>query len=179
METQTTVRCAVLTVSDTRTLDTDRSGGIVCERLTGWGHEIVDRRIVTDDLDQIRAVVAAWVHNPNIDVVITTGGTGITQRDVTPEALQPLGTKHLAGFGELFRFLSYQEIGTATIQSRADAWLCESTLLFILPGSTGAVTLAMDRILREQLDSRYKPCNFIELLPRIRHDPKPKDHHHQ
>lgn len=178
MTKPTTVRCAVLTVSDTRTPETDRSGGIVCECLLAWGHTIVDRRIVTDDEDQIRAVVAAWIQNPDVDVVITTGGTGITQRDVTPEAVRPLGTKHLMGFGELFRHLSYQQVGTSTIQSRADAWLCESTLLFILPGSTGAVTLAMNGILREQLNVHHKPCNFVELLPRIRHDCKP-GHHHQ
>ena len=161
------LRIAVLTVSDTRTLDDDRSGNLVVDRLQAAGHQIVDRRIVKDDLYTVRATVAAWIAD-TLDVVITTGGTGVTRRDVTPDAVAPLGTKHIPGFGELFRMLSYEDIGTSTIQSRADAWLCDTTFVFVLPGSTGACKLAMDKILVQQLDVRHKPCNFAELLPRIR-----------
>ena len=162
------VGVAVLTVSDTRTLETDRSGALIVERLEAMGHKVAARVILPDDADAIRAQAQAWIDDPAITVIITTGGTGITYRDVTPEALAPLGTKHLPGFGELFRWLSYADIGSSTIQSRAEAWLCEETLLFMLPGSTGAVTLAMDKILVQQLDSRHRPCNFIELMPRVR-----------
>lgn len=162
------VGVAVLTVSDTRTLETDRSGALIVERLEAMGHKVAARVILPDDADAIRAQAQAWIHDPDITVIITTGGTGITHRDVTPEALAPLGTKHLPGFGELFRWLSYADIGSSTIQSRAEAWLCEETLLFMLPGSTGAVALAMDKILVQQLDSRHRPCNFIELMPRVR-----------
>lgn len=164
---------AVLTVSDTRTEATDTSGGLARDRLTGAGHRVVARRIVKDDLAGIREAVAAWVDDARVDVVVVTGGTGITERDVTPEAVAPLVTKRIPGFGELFRQLSFADIGTSTIQSRAEAALCGSTLVFLLPGSTGAVRLAMDRIVLEQLDRRTRPCNFAELLPRIRREAPP------
>jgi len=164
------VGCAVVTVSDTRTLNDDRSGKAISGRLEKMGHRLVARAIVPDDKSRIQATVARYMASADIDVVMLTGGSGITRRDVTPEAIAPLATKHIPGFGELFRWLSYQDIGTSAIQSRADAWLCESTLVFVLPGSTGAVELAMDRILVEQLDARHMPCNFIRLLPRIRGD---------
>ncbi len=162
------VNVAVVTVSDTRTLETDRSGSTIVERLETMGHRVAARQIITDDMAQIRALVQNFIAQKEIEVVITTGGTGVTRRDVTPDAVAPLGTKHIPGFGELFRMLSYRDIGTSTIQSRADAWLCEDTFVFVLPGSTGAVTLAMDEILVQQLDNRHRPCNFVELLPRIR-----------
>lgn len=162
------VGVAILTMSDTRTLETDKSGAIIQERIENMGHKVVGRIILKDDLLAIRAQVATWVADPDISVVITTGGTGMTYRDVTPDAVAPLGTKHIPGFGELFRMLSYEDIGTSTIQSRADAWLCDETFVFVLPGSSGAVRLGMDKILVQQLDSRHRPCNFIELLPRIR-----------
>lgn len=159
---------AVLTVSDTRTLETDTSGALIVERLNAAGHRIAARRIIRDDLLDIRAALESFRDDPAIDVVIVTGGTGITQRDVTPEALAPLVTKAIPGFGELFRYLSYAEIGAATVQSRAEAALCKSTLVFLLPGSSGAVRLALDEIILPQLDRRTRPCNFAELLPRIR-----------
>jgi molybdenum cofactor biosynthesis protein B len=162
------VRAAVLTVSDTRTLENDTSGATVVERLEGAGHVVAARRIVPDELDAIRQALRGFVADPGIDVVITTGGTGVTPRDVTPEALAPLVTKPIPGFGELFRWLSFAEIGTSTIQSRAEAALCDTTYVFLLPGSTGAVRTAMDKILLSQLDIRHRPCNFVELLPRIR-----------
>ena len=161
------VGCAVLTVSDSRTLETDTSGALAEERLTSMGHRFTGRAIVRDEVHDIRAAVAGHVADPEVAIVILTGGTGMTYRDVTPEACAPLADKHIPGFGELFRMLSYEEIGASTIQSRADAWLCAGTLVFALPGSTGAVRTAMDRILVDQLDVRTRPCNFIELLPRI------------
>ncbi|MBK7586342.1 MAG: molybdenum cofactor biosynthesis protein B [Myxococcales bacterium] len=159
---------AVLTVSDTRTLETDTSGALVVSELGAAGHVIVERRIVPDDLSGLTAAFAAFIDDPNVDVVIATGGTGITARDVTPDALAPLVTKALPGFGELFRWLSYAEIGAATIQSRAEAALCKTTLVFMLPGSTGACRLALEKILVPQLDARTRPCNFAELMPRVR-----------
>ena len=162
------VGCAVLTVSDTRTEATDKSGVIIIERLKAMGHTIVDRRIIPDTIAQIRTLVTRYINDPTIDVIITTGGTGLTKRDITPDAIAPLATKHIPGFGETFRWLSYADIGSSTIQSRADAWLCDTTLVFALPGSTGAVTLAMNKLLVEQLDARHRPCNFIQLLPRIK-----------
>ncbi|MCA9527014.1 MAG: molybdenum cofactor biosynthesis protein, partial [Myxococcales bacterium] len=158
----------VITVSDTRTLATDTSGALAAERLTAMGHTDVRRLIVTDDIPRIRAEVTRLIADPEVAVILLTGGTGITRRDVTPEAIAPLATRHIPGFGELFRWLSFADIGTSALQSRADAWLCQDTLVFALPGSTGAVELAMDRILSEQLDARHKPCNFIQLLNRIR-----------
>jgi molybdenum cofactor biosynthesis protein B len=158
----------VLTVSDTRTAADDRSGDVIAEHLTAAGHRIAARTIVTDDADKIRAQLAAWIADPAVEVVIATGGTGVTPRDVTPEALAPLVTKPIPGFGELFRHLSFAEIGTSTIQSRADAALCDRTYVFLLPGSPNGVRLAMEKILIPQLDHRLAPCNFVMLLPRIR-----------
>jgi len=161
------LQIAIITVSDTRTLETDKSGGLVLEQLLAAGHRVAQRTIVKDDLEKIRAAIAFGVNEPTVDVVITTGGTGITKRDVTPEAMAPLVTKAIPGFGELFRYLSYADIGAATIQSRAEAALCGTTLVFLLPGSTGAVKLALEKIILPQLDSRTKPCNFVDLLPRV------------
>jgi molybdenum cofactor biosynthesis protein B len=162
------VNIAVLAVSDTRTLETDKSGQTIVALMTEAGHNIAAREICTDNRDTVRGVFEKWIADPGVDVVIATGGTGLTPRDVTPEALAPLVTKPIPGFGELFRYLSYEEIGTSTIQSRADAALCETTYVFVLPGSTGAVKTALEKILIQQLDYRHKPCNFVELFPRIR-----------
>ena len=161
------VRIAVLTVSDTRTLADDRSGDTLVERLTGAGHVLADRLIVTDDRSAIVARLQAWIDDPQVDVILTTGGTGVTGRDVTPEALAQVQDKEIPGFGELFRWLSYQSIGTSTIQSRATACVARGTSIFALPGSTGAVRDAWDGILASQLDSRFRPCNFVELMPRL------------
>src|SRR5689334_812231 len=165
------VQTAVLTVSDTRTLDTDKSGAYIADRLTEVGHRVVARAIVKDAELVIRAQLAQWIADPGIDVVIATGGTGVTPRDVTPEALAPLVTKPIPGFGELFRWLSYQEIGTSTIQSRAEAALCGQTYVFLLPGSTAGVRTGIEKILIPQLDHRQKPCNFVMLFPRIKNEP--------
>ena len=165
------INVAVLTVSDTRTLETDTSGGYIADRMDQAGHRIAARAIVIDCELLIRAQLAAWIADPGVDVVIATGGTGVTPRDVTPEAHAPLVTKHIPGFGELFRWLSYDDIGAATVQSRADAALCGSTYIFLLPGSTGGVKLGVDKILVPQLDHRTRPCNFVMLLPRIRNEP--------
>lgn len=164
------VHIAVLTVSDTRTRQNDVSGDYIAARMAAEGHHIAARAIVKDGEAVIRAQLSTWIADPQIDVVIATGGTGVTPRDVTPEALAPLITKHIPGFGELFRSLSFADIGSATIQSRADAALCNTTYVFLLPGSTGAVKLAVDNILVPQLDHRSKPCNFVMLLPRIKHE---------
>jgi len=162
------VNVGVLTVSDTRTIATDTSGQLIVDRLTEVGHRIAAREIVIDSEVLIRARMAAWIADPGIDVVIATGGTGVTPRDVTPEALAPLVTKSIPGFGELFRWLSFEEIGTSTIQSRAEAALCGQTYVFLLPGSTNGVRTALEKILIPQLDHRLKPCNFVMLMPRIR-----------
>ncbi|MBL9101346.1 MAG: molybdenum cofactor biosynthesis protein B [Myxococcales bacterium] len=162
------VNVAVLTVSDTRTPETDTSGRTVMALLERAGHAVVRYAIVRDNREQITAALRAHVEDPEVEVVITTGGTGVTPRDVTPEALAPLITKPIPGFGELFRWISFQEIGTSTIQSRAEAALCGTTYVFLLPGSTGAVRTGMEKILLSQLDYRHRPCNFVELLPRIR-----------
>jgi molybdenum cofactor biosynthesis protein B len=161
------VRIAVLTVSDTRGLAEDRSGDTLVERLTSAGHVLAARTIERDDIDTIIERLAAWIQDPEIDVVLTTGGTGVTGRDVTPEAIEAVAEKMIPGFGELFRWLSYQTIGTSTIQSRACACVAGGTYVFALPGSTGAVKDGWDMILRDQLDSRFRPCNFVELLPRL------------
>ncbi len=158
----------VLTVSDTRTLETDRGGALLEETLGGVGHRIVERAIVTDDVELIRGFVRAAIAAADTDVVLITGGTGLTRRDVTPEAVAPLVTKSIPGFGELFRQLSFAEIGPSTIQSRADAAFCENLLVFLLPGSPSAVRLALERIIVPELDARTRPCNFAELLPRMR-----------
>jgi molybdenum cofactor biosynthesis protein B len=165
------VHVAVLTVSDTRTEADDTSGTYIADRMTEAGHRVVAKDIVKDSEPVIRARLAQWIADPGVDVVIATGGTGVTPRDVTPEALAPLITKHIPGFGELFRHLSFEEIGPATVQSRADAALCGSTYVFLLPGSPGGVKLGVDKILVPQLDHRSKPCNFVMLLPRIRNEP--------
>lgn len=162
------VNIAVVTVSDSRTLETDKSGQLAASRLREAGHRIAAREIIKDDEELLRALLRRLIADPKIEVVITTGGTGVTPRDVTPEALAPLVSKPIPGFGELFRWLSYEEIGTSTIQSRACAALCDETYVFLLPGSPGAVRTALDRILLQQLDNRHRPCNFVELLPRIR-----------
>lgn len=158
---------AVLTVSDTRTEADDKSGQTLIERLQGGGHRLADRVIVPDDIYKIRAVVSAWIADPQVQVVIATGGTGLTGRDSTPEAVRPLLDKEITGFGELFRMLSWDEIGTSTLQSRAVGGLANGTFLFCLPGSTGACRTAWDRILQPQLDARTQPCNFVELMPRL------------
>jgi molybdenum cofactor biosynthesis protein B len=162
------VNIAVLTVSDTRTFDNDTSGDYIADRLAAEGHQIAARAIVKDTEGLIRQQLAQWIADASIDVVIATGGTGLTPRDVTPDAMRPLVTKSIPGFGELFRHLSFAEIGAATIQSRADAALCNKTFVFLLPGSTGGVKLGVDKILVPQLDHRTKPCNFTMLLPRIK-----------
>jgi molybdopterin adenylyltransferase len=161
------VRIAVLTVSDTRSLADDRSGDRLVERLTSAGHELADRAIVRDDPELIVGKLHAWIDDPEVDVVLTTGGTGVTGRDITPEALRRVWDKEIPGFGELFRWLSYAKIGTSTIQSRATACVARGTYIFALPGSTGAVTDAWDGILATQLDIRHQPCNFVELMPRL------------
>lgn len=161
------VRIAVLTVSDTRGLAEDRSGDTLVARLTDAGHALADRRIVKDDADTIVATLHGWIDDPQIDCVITTGGTGVTGRDVTPEAIERVQDKAILGFGELFRWLSFQTIGTSTVQSRACACVARGTYIFALPGSTGAVKDGWDGILRDQLDSRHRPCNFVELMPRL------------
>ncbi len=164
------IHIAVLTVSDTRTLETDTSGGYIAERMAAAGHHIAARAIVIDSELLIRAQLAAWIADPGIDVIIATGGTGVTPRDVTPEALPPLVSNPIVGFGELSRHLSYADIGAATIQSRAEAALCGQTYVSLLPGSTGGVKLGIDKILVTQLDHRTKPCNFVMLLPRIKNE---------
>ena len=165
---------AILTVSDTRTRANDTSGDLIQERLEAAGHKMAARAVLKDDTEALRAQVRAWVADKNVDAVITTGGTGLTRRDVTVEALTPLLTKHIPGFGELFRWLSFEEIGTATIESRAFAGVAEDTLVFCLPGSTGACRLGLDKIILPQLNASTPPCNIAEMLPRIRRDPAPK-----
>lgn len=158
---------AVLTVSDTREAADDRSGDTLAERLTAAGHRLAARAIVRDDQEAIASQLRAWIADPAIAVILTTGGTGVTRRDVTPEALKTVMEKEIPGFGELFRWLSYAKIGTSTIQSRALAVIAGGTYIFALPGSPGACRDAWDDILIFQLDSRHRPCNFVELLPRL------------
>ncbi|HUA51084.1 MAG TPA: molybdenum cofactor biosynthesis protein B [Candidatus Sulfotelmatobacter sp.] len=162
------VNIAVLTVSDSRDLATDKSGSTLVERIEGAGHRAVRRAVVKDDRAAIEAQLRAWIADPDIDVVLATGGTGVTGRDVTPEAFHAVYEKEIAGFGELFRWLSYQKIGTSTIQSRATAGVARGTYLFALPGSPGACRDGWEMILRDQLDYRHRPCNFVELFPRLR-----------
>ncbi len=161
------VNIAVLTVSDTRTLEDDKSGDTLVDRIAGAGHELAAREIVPDDQDAIVAKLEEWIADPEVDVVLSTGGTGVTGRDVTPEAFASVYEKEIAGFGELFRMLSYEKIGTSTIQSRATAGVAGGTYLFALPGSPGACRDAWDDILVHQLDYRFMPCNFVELMPRL------------
>jgi molybdenum cofactor biosynthesis protein B len=161
------VRIALLTISDSRGADDDRSGDTLEHLLAEAGHILAARAIIKDEADLIVSRLHNWIDDPEVDVVITTGGTGLTGRDVTPEALHRLDGKDIPGFGELFRWLSYQKIGTSTIQSRACAIVARGTYIFALPGSTGAVKDAWEGILATQLDSRYRPCNFVELMPRL------------
>ncbi|WP_298689370.1 molybdenum cofactor biosynthesis protein B [uncultured Sphingomonas sp.] len=161
------VRIAVLTVSDTRGAADDRSGDTLVARLTGAGHILADRAIEKDDAALIVARLQGWIADPQVDCVIATGGTGVTGRDVTPEAFARVWDKEIPGFGELFRWLSYAKIGTSTIQSRACAGVAAGTYIFALPGSTGAVKDGWDDILATQLDIRHRPCNFVELMPRL------------
>ncbi len=158
---------AVLVISDSRTEKTDKSGALLADRLTAAGHYLADKQIVPDDLYQIRAVVAGWIAAEEIQVVLTTGGTGVTGRDGTPEALRPLLDKEIEGFGEIFRALSFAEIETSSLQSRALAGVANGTYLFCLPGSSGACRTAWDSIIAAQLDLRTRPCNLVELMPRL------------
>ena len=158
---------AVLTISDSRTLDNDTSGELLVERLTGDGHLLTHRQLIPDNVYQIRATVSNWIADSTTNVVLTTGGTGFTGRDSTPEALLPLFDKIIEGFGELFRQISYEEIDSSTIQSRAVAGIANATLIFAVPGSTNACATAWDQILHNQLDATFKPCNFAELIPRF------------
>lgn len=161
------VKLGIMTISDTRTEADDKSGDTLTARAESAGHIIQSRTIVKDDKASITAQLKAWIADENIQVIISTGGTGITGRDVTPECFEALYTKAIPGFGELFRMLSYDLIGTSTIQSRATGGIADTTLMFALPGSTGAVKDGWDKILSTQLDSRFRPCNFVELMPRF------------
>ena len=161
------VHIAVLTVSDSRSTEDDRSGRILAERIAEAGHRVADRRIVADEASLITEAVEGWIADRDVDVVIATGGTGVTGRDVTPEAFEALYDKAIPGFGELFRWLSFRKIGTSTVQSRATAGVAGGTYLFALPGSPGACKDAWDDILVNQLDYRFGPCNFVELMPRL------------
>lgn len=162
------IRIALLTVSDTRGPDEDTSGDILAARITDAGHTLAARALLKDDAGLIAQQLRAWIADQGVDAVISTGGTGLTGRDVTPEALDQVKTRDIPGFGELFRHVSYQTIGTSTVQSRACAVVADGTYIFALPGSNGAVRDGWDRILAEQLDSRNRPCNFVELMPRLR-----------
>lgn len=158
---------AVLTVSDTRTEETDKSGQLLAARIAAAGHRLAAKRIEKDDVYRVRAVVSAWIADPAVQAVVTTGGTGLTGRDGTPEAVKPLFDKEIEGFGELFRAFSLEDIGTSTLQSRALGGVANGTFVFCLPGSTSACATGWDRILAQQLDARTKPCNFVELIPRL------------
>ncbi|NVD43928.1 molybdenum cofactor biosynthesis protein B [Qipengyuania atrilutea] len=158
---------ALVTVSDTRTEADDTSGDILAARIADAGHCLVARQIVRDDADKLTQLLRSWIADPAIDAVVSTGGTGLTGRDVNPEALERVKTKDIPGFGELFRWISYEMIGTSTVQSRACAVVAETTYIFALPGSNGAVKDGWDKILASQLDSRHRPCNFVELMPRL------------
>jgi len=161
------LKIAVLTVSDTRSLDEDKSGATLAERIEKAGHAVAVRAIVTDDVEKIRAQVRAWIGDPSIDVIITTGGTGFTGRDVTPEALEPLFEKRMDGFATLFLIVSHAKIGTSAIQTRATAGVAGATYVFCLPGSPGACRDGWDGLLAHQLDYRTRPCNFVEIMPRL------------
>lgn len=163
-----TLKIAILTVSDSRSEDQDTSGHYLRESAESAGHQVVAKAIAPDDVYQLRAVVSRWIADPEVNVVLSTGGTGVTGRDSTPEAVQPLLDKEIDGFGELFRQISFTEIGASTIQSRAIAGLANGTFVFCLPGSTGACRTAWEQILRPQLDIRTRPCNFAQLIPRLR-----------
>ena len=162
------VNIALLTVTDTRTIDTDKSGAILVEKIKEQNHKLVDRKIVKDEKDKIKKIILDWTKKSDLDVIITTGGTGLTGRDITPEAIKELADKELPGFGELFRELSYKTVGTSAMQSRACAALANGKYIFALPGSSGGVTDAWEGILKYQLDINHKPCNFVELFPRLK-----------
>jgi molybdopterin adenylyltransferase len=161
------VRIAVLTISDTRDEESDTSGQILVERLTLAGHELAGRAVVKDDVDQIRAQVLGWARGGGVEAIVTTGGTGITGRDVTPEAIEPLLDKRMEGFSVIFHLVSYQSVGLSTLQSRALAGLIQGVFVFCLPGSNGAVRDGWDKVIAPQLDSRHRPCNMVELMPRL------------
>ncbi|MFP3920405.1 MAG: molybdenum cofactor biosynthesis protein B [Dichotomicrobium sp.] len=161
------VRIAVLTVSDSREMADDKSGALLADRLTGAGHELADRKIVRDEIAEIQAALRDWIAEPGIDAVITTGGTGLTGRDITPEAVRPLFDKEIDGFSTVMHMLSFDKVGTSTIQSRSLAGVAGGTYIFCVPGSPGACKDAWDGILRYQLDYRHRPCNFVEIMPRL------------
>ena len=162
------VNIALLTVTDTRTIDTDKSGAILVKKIQEQNHKLIDRKIVKDEKDKIKKILLDWTKKKDLDVIITTGGTGLTGRDITPEALKDISDKDIPGFGELFRELSYKTVGTSAMQSRACAVLVNGKYIFALPGSSGGVTDAWDGILKYQLDINHKPCNFVELFPRLK-----------
>ena len=162
------VNIALLTVTDTRTLKNDKSGRILVEKIKKANHNLIDRKNCKDSKNEIKKILKEWTKSKKIDVIITTGGTGLTGRDITPEALNELADKHIPGFGEIFRTLSLETVGTSSIQSRACAILAKGKYIFALPGSSGGVTDAWDKILIHQLDINHKPCNFVELLPRLK-----------
>ena len=162
------VNIALLTVTDTRTLKDDKSGAILTNKISEANHNLVDRKICKDNKKDIKKIIKNWLKKKNIDVIITTGGTGLTGRDITPEAIDEIADKHIPGFGEIFRLISLGTVGTSSIQSRACAVLAKGKYIFVLPGSSGGVTDAWDKILRFQLDINHKPCNFVELFPRLK-----------
>jgi len=162
------VNIALLTVTDTRTIENDKSGSILVKKINEQNHKLVDRKLVKDEKKLIKKILSEWIKKDNIDIIITTGGTGLTGRDITPEAIKELADKEIPGFGELFRELSYKIIGTSAMQSRACAVLANGKYIFALPGSSGGVTDAWDGILKYQLDINHKPCNFVELFPRLK-----------
>ena len=162
------VNIALLTVTDSRTFDTDKSGAILVKKINEQKHKLIERKLVKDEKELIKKVLSEWIKKDNIDIIITTGGTGLTGRDITPEAIKDLADKEIPGFGELFRELSYKIIGTSAMQSRACAVLANGKYIFALPGSSGGVTDAWDGILKYQLDINHKPCNFVELFPRLK-----------
>ena len=162
------VNIALLTVTDSRTLKNDKSGAILVDKISEANHNLVDRKICKDNKKDIKKIIKEWLKKKNIDVIITTGGTGLTGRDITPEAIDEIADKHIPGFGEIFRMISLGTVGTSSIQSRACAVLAKGKYIFALPGSSGGVTDAWDKILKFQLDINYKPCNFVELFPRLK-----------
>jgi len=162
------VNIALLTITDTRTIDTDKSGAILVKKIKEQNHKLIDRKIVKDEKDKIKKILLDWTKKKELDVIITTGGTGLTGRDITPEALKDISDKDIPGFGELFRELSYKTVGTSAMQSRACAVLVNGKYIFALPGSSGGVTDAWEGILKYQLDINHKPCNFVELFPRLK-----------
>ena len=162
------VNIALLTVTDTRTIDNDKSGGILVNKIKEADHNLIDRKICKDNKNDIVVILKSWLNNKKIDAIITTGGTGLTGRDITPEALDEIADKHIPGFGEMFRYISIKSVGTSSIQSRACAVLSNGKYVFALPGSSGGVTDAWDEILKYQLDINHKPCNFVELFPRLK-----------